>query len=228
MVIKDLLDVSLKSRMLLEIEYFPLRHFFIVFEHLLLHGFNAKRSFGISNRKDLWTLVEIINRVSNEPQSTEIFLSIKEITNIRTNLGRFRAWLRLALMQKRLAHYFQILTEQKQELNELYDSCALILSDENVIITGLLVGLNVLDFNFYLKESVLDTPTELPIHYSLYLRERRLLEDQAACSMVSSSNIEDSVSEGQSNETDGNLSYILDQKNYLEEINRNLEFVLYL
>lgn len=34
----------------------------------------------------------------------------------RTPLGRARAWLRLALMQKTLADYFKILIEKKDEV----------------------------------------------------------------------------------------------------------------
>ncbi|CAF4160104.1 unnamed protein product, partial [Rotaria magnacalcarata] len=67
------------------------------------------------------------------------------------------------------------------ELKELYERGALLLSDESIIIPGLLVGLNVLDFNLCLREATLDYPIETPIHYSLYLRERRL-------SSISSSN----------------------------------------
>ena len=118
---------------LLEKEYFPLKHFFIVFEHILLHGYTGKKSFSISpssNRKDLWPLIDLISRKSTDADVFEISLSSKEMTNIRTSLGRVRAWLRLALMQKRLADYFKILVEQKQELKELYDNDALLLSDE--------------------------------------------------------------------------------------------------
>ena len=184
------------------------------------------------------------------------------MTNIRTSLGRVRAWLRLALMQKHLADYFKILVEQKQELKDLYDNDALLLSDDNIIITGLLVGLNVLDFNFCLKETILDYPIEPNIHYSLYLRERRIssiasrnahppgaiqepideLDDYSSVSSVSSSpitrvsvknddtvviaNTNDIISLDESN-TDSpyeqRISSILDQKSYVEELNRKLQ-----
>ena len=264
LVIKDLLNSSLRHERILEKEYFPLKHFFIVFEQILLHGYNGKRTFPISSastRKDLWPIIDLISRKSTDTQSAEISVSSKEMTNIRTSLGRVRAWLRLALMQKRLADYFRILIEHKQELAELYDAGALLLSDENVIITGLLVGLNVLDFNFCLKETVLDLPIESIIHYSLYLRERRVpshtgsnvhppgslhdpMDELDDCSSISSSpSTRTSVQNDEpvliahpndvisldSNNTDSSYDHrmanILDQKNYLEEINRNLKSV---
>jgi hypothetical protein len=265
LVIKDLLNSSLKHERILEKEYFPLKHFFIVFEHILLHGFTGKKMFSISsssNRKDIWPLIELISRKSTDIHTSEISISSKEMTNIRTPLGRVRAWLRLALMQKRLADYFKILLEQKQELEDLYEQEALLLSDESIIISGLLVGLNVLDFNFCLKETVLDHPVESTIHYSLYLRERRLssvssknahppgaiqdpideLDDYSSLSSISSSpvirtsvqnddtviitNTNDIISMDESNidsSYDQRISNILDQKNYVEELNRNLQ-----
>jgi len=265
LVIKDLLNSSLKRHEpLLEKESFPLKHFFIVFEHILLHGYLGKKSFPIntsSNRKDLWPIIDLITRKSTDSQTTDISTSSKEMTNIRTSLGRVRAWLRLALMQKRLADYFKILVEQKQELTDLYDNEALLLSDDNIIITGLLVGLNVLDFNFCLKETTLDYPIESTIRYSLYLRERRIstissknahppgaiqdpideLDDYSLSSVSSSpitrtspqnddtvviANPNDIISLDESHidtSYDQRILNILDQKNYLEEINRKLE-----
>ncbi|CAF1291858.1 unnamed protein product [Adineta steineri] len=255
LVIKDLLNSSLRHERLLEKEYFPLKHFFIVFEQILLHGYTGKKSFPItpsSNRKDLWPLIELIARKSTGADVFEISLSSKEMTNVRTSLGRVRAWLRLALMQKRLADYFKILVEQKHELKEFYDSDALLLSDEISMITGLLVGLNVLDLNFCLKEAILDHPSETTIYYSLYLRERRIPSQSTLKNTHPPGSIEDQIDElddysslssspitrtsTQNSDTviisntndmitydDQRISNILDQKNYIEELHRNLQ-----
>lgn len=253
---KDLLNSSLRHERLLEKEFFPLKHFFIVFEQILLHGYTGKKSFPItssSNRKDLWPLIDLIARKSAHTDVLEISLSSKEMTNIRTSLGRVRAWLRLALMQKRLADYFKILVEQKQDLKEFYEPDALLLSDEISIITGLLVGLNVLDLNFCLKEAMLDYPVDTTIHYSLYLRERRIPSQQSMKKQSSSPGaIEEEIDElddysslssspltrtslqnsdtviiSNSNEfltfDDQRITNIIDQKNYIEELHRNLQ-----
>ena len=255
LVMKDLLNSSIRHGHSLEKEYFPLRHFLIVFEHILLHGYTGKKTFPISsssNRKDLWPLIELISRKSPDANIAEIALSSKEMTNIRTSIGRVRAWLRLALMQKQLADYFKVLVDQKQELKEFYDNDALLLSDEISIITGLLVGLNVLDLNFFLKEVTLDYPSETTIYYSLYLRERRIpsqivsqntdlpriMEDQIdelddysslSSSPVIQANISNSDTMISSNTSDTitpdcqRISYIVDQKNYVEELHRKLQ-----
>ncbi|UJR36629.1 hypothetical protein I4U23_029349 [Adineta vaga] len=255
LVMKDLLNSSLRHERLLEKEYFPLKHFFIVFEHILLHGYTGKKSFPITpaaNRRDLWPLIELIARKSTDTDVFEISVSSKEMTNIRTALGRVRAWLRLALMQKRLADYFKILVEQKQELKDFYEPQALLLSDEISMITGLLVGLNVLDLNFCLKEASLDQPSETTIYYSLYLRERRIPSQSTSNNTHPPGAIEDQIDElddysslssspltrtsTQNSDTviitsnndlltfdDQRISNIIDQKNYIEELHRNLQ-----
>ena len=257
LVMKDLLNSSLRHERLLEREYFPLKHFFIVFEQILFHGYTGKKSFPISssaNRRDLWPIIDLIARKSTDTDVFQISLSSKEMTNIRTQLGRVRAWLRLALMQKRLGDYFKILVEQKQELKELYESDALLLSDEVSIITGLLVGLNVLDLNFCLKEASLDYPSETCIYYSLYLRERRIPTESISSNNHPPGAIEDQIDELDDYSSSSSspltrtsthngeaallaptediisfdeqrISTIVDQKNYIEELYRNLQLV---
>lgn len=71
---------------------------------------------------------------------------------IRTHMGRARAWLRLALMQKKLADYLKILIDHKEDvLSEYFEPDALMMSDEAIVIMGLLVGLNVIDCNLCVK-----------------------------------------------------------------------------
>lgn len=71
-------------------------------------------------------------------------------------MGRARAWLRLALMQKKLADYLKVLIDHKDEaLIEYFEPDALMLSDEAIVIIGLLVGLNVIDCNLCVKVNAL-------------------------------------------------------------------------
>jgi hypothetical protein len=70
----------------------------------------------------------------------------------RTHMGRARAWLRLALMQKKLADYVKVLIDHRDGMMlDFYELDALMMSEESVIIMGLLVGLNVIDCNLCLK-----------------------------------------------------------------------------
>lgn len=70
-------------------------------------------------------------------------------------MGRARAWLRLALMQKKLADYLKVLIDHRDVLlAEYFEPDALMMSEEATIIVGLLVGLNVIDCNLCIKVSV--------------------------------------------------------------------------
>lgn len=74
------------------------------------------------------------------------------MTTYSTALGRARAWLRLAIMQKKLSDYFRSLLERRDDLLvDFYEHGSLMLADEAVVIMGLLVGLNVVDCNLCVK-----------------------------------------------------------------------------
>ena len=58
-------------------------------------------------------------------------------------------------MQKKLADYFRILVEQKDQLlAEYYEPRALLRSEEGVLIAGLLFSLNIVDCNLCVKVRV--------------------------------------------------------------------------
>ena len=86
-------------------------------------------------------------------------------------MGKARAWLRLALMNKQLSDYFRLLLEQREKLlQDYYEEYALMMSDEAIVIGGLLVGLNILDCNLCLKEEDLDSNDKV-IDLTSYLRD---------------------------------------------------------
>ncbi len=90
---------------------------------------------------------------------------------IRTPLGRARAWIRLALMKKKLSDYFRLLLDNREILlTDYYEENALMMSDEAIVIGGLLVGLNILDCNLCVKEEDLDSQHSV-IDFSFYLKD---------------------------------------------------------
>ena len=55
-------------------------------------------------------------------------------------------------MQKNLADFLKVLFDKRDTvLLEFYEPGALLLSDESVVLSGLLLGLNVVDCNLCLK-----------------------------------------------------------------------------
>ncbi|CAG9858385.1 unnamed protein product [Phyllotreta striolata] len=202
LVVKELIEQSLRYGRMLDSDHMPLQHFFIVLEHVLRHGLRPKKGL-LGPKKELWDILQMVEKYC--PEAQDITASVRDLPTVRTHMGRARAWLRIALMQKKLADYLKVLIDHKDEaLVEYFEPDALMLSDEAIVIIGLLVGLNVIDCNLCVKEEDLDCPQGV-IDFSLYLR--------------SSSH----VSTDSSNEEQGDaMITVLDQKNYIEELNRHL------
>lgn len=80
-------------------------------------------------RKELWDLLQSVENYCPEVQ--DIIASVRDLPTVRTHIGRARAWLRIALMQKKLADYLQALIEHRDDaLYEYYEPHALMMSDE--------------------------------------------------------------------------------------------------
>ncbi|GAB6019196.1 hypothetical protein CHUAL_000814 [Chamberlinius hualienensis] len=210
LVTKELIESSLKYGRMLDVDHVPLQHFFIVMEHVLRHGLKPKKGL-LGPKKELWNVLEIVEKYMVEAQ--DITASVRDLPTVKTHLGRARAWLRLALMQKRMADYFKCLIDKKDVLlNEFYEPTAFMMCDEAVVIAGLLVGLNVIDCNLCVKEEDLDSQQGV-IDFSLYLRDNN---------SHSYESIQDTDDAHSAAAVTANMSTVLDQKNYLEELNRHL------
>ncbi|TRY87318.1 hypothetical protein DNTS_034013 [Danionella cerebrum] len=196
--IKGLIESALNLGRTLDSDYAPLQQFFVVMEHCLKHGLKSKKTF-LGQNKSFWGPLELVEKLT--PEAGEITASVKDLPGLKTPLGRGRAWLRLALMQKKLSDYMKTIINRKDLLSEFYESNALMMEEEGAVIAGLLVGLNVIDANLCMKGEDLDSQVGV-IDFSMYLK--------------------DGAHSSKSTEGDGQITAILDQKNYVEELNRHL------
>ncbi|XP_030001427.1 RUN and FYVE domain-containing protein 1 [Sphaeramia orbicularis] len=195
--IKVLIQSSMSLGRTMDSEYPPLQQFFVVLEHCLKHGLKAKKSF-IGQNKSIWGPLELVEKLC--PESANIATSARDLPGIKTGLGRGRAWLHLALMQKKVADYMKALLDRKDLLSEFYDSGALMVEEEGLVMGGLLVGLNVIDANLCIKGEDLDSQVGV-IDFSLYLKD---------------------PANSETPKDDTKMTAILDQKHYIEELNRHL------
>ncbi|XP_063046489.1 RUN and FYVE domain-containing protein 1 [Engraulis encrasicolus] len=195
--VKVLIQSSLSLGRTLDSDYPPLQQFFVVLEHCLKHGLKVRKSF-ISQNKSIWGPLELIDKLC--PESNDINTSVRDMPGLKTGLGRARAWLHLALMQKKLADYMKALIDRKDLLGDFYDPGALMLEEEGTVIVGMLVGLNVIDANLCVKGEDLDSQVGV-IDFSLYLKDPQNSE---------------------TTKDDEKMTAILDQKHYIEELNRHL------
>ncbi|XP_069756968.1 RUN and FYVE domain-containing protein 2 isoform X2 [Narcine bancroftii] len=196
--IKGLIESALSFGRTLDSDYAPLQQFFIVMEHCLKHGLKVKKSF-LGYNKSVWGPLELVEKLC--PEVAEIATSVRDLPGLKTPLGRARAWLRLAMMQKKLADYLRCMVIRKDLFSEFYEDHAVMMEEEGTVIVGLLVGLNVIDANLCVKGEDLDSMVGV-IDFSFYLKGDN---DNNGCF-----------------ESDGQIAAILDQKNYVEELNRQL------
>ncbi|NWX34039.1 RUFY1 protein, partial [Notiomystis cincta] len=196
--IKILIQSALSLGRTLDSDFPPLQQFFVVLEHCLKHGLKVKKTF-IGQNKSFFGPLELVEKLC--PEASDIATSVKNLPELKTAVGRGRAWLYLALMQKKLADYLKVLLDHKHLLSEFYEPDALMMEEEGAVIVGLLVGLNVIDANLCLKGEDLDSQVGV-IDFSLYLKETQ-------------------DSDGKQ---DGGITAVLDQKHYVEELNRHLRW----
>uniref|UniRef100_A0A803TUQ7 RUN and FYVE domain containing 1 n=1 Tax=Anolis carolinensis TaxID=28377 RepID=A0A803TUQ7_ANOCA len=152
--IKVLIQSALSLGRTLDSDFPPLQQFFVVMEHCLKHGLKAKKSF-IGQNKSFFGPLELVEKLC--PEASDLATSVRNLPELKTPVGRGRAWLYLAVMQKKLADYLKVLLDHKHLLSEFYESDALMMEEEGAVMVGLLVGLNVIDANLCLKGEDLDS-----------------------------------------------------------------------
>ncbi|KAG9490893.1 hypothetical protein GDO78_006300 [Eleutherodactylus coqui] len=195
--IKVLIQSALNLDRSLDSDFPPLQQFFFVLEHCLKHGLKVKKSF-IGQNKSFFGPLELVEKLC--PESADIFTNTRNLPEIKTSVGRGRAWLHLSLMQKKLADYLQVLIDHKDLLSDFYEPGALMIEEEGAVIVGLLMGLNMIDANLCLKGEDLDSQVGI-IDFSFCLKD-----------------IQQNDSEKKADE----ITTVLDQKHYVEELNRHL------
>ncbi|OCT70076.1 hypothetical protein XELAEV_18036996mg [Xenopus laevis] len=198
--IKGLIESALSFGRTLDSDYPPIQQFFVVMEHCLKHGLKVRKSF-LSFNKTIWGPLEIVEKLC--PEAEEIATSVRDLPGLRTPLGRARAWLRLAMMQKKLADYLRCLIMRRDLLSDFYENHAVMMEEEGTVIVGMLVGLNVIDANLCVKGEDLDSQVGV-IDFSIYLKSEEDDLDRQGRNMQ--------------------IAAILDQKNYVEELNRQLRY----
>ncbi|XP_065905492.1 RUN and FYVE domain-containing protein 2-like [Dysidea avara] len=211
LAIKGLIESAMKDGKILDDSHLKLQQLCIVLEYVVDHRLKVKKNL-LGGKRGFWGFVETLEKASGDFQET--VLAVKAIPGIKTSVGRGRAFLKYSLMQKRVGEYFKLMVEKQNALSEWYQPGALLYSEEGTIIAGLLVGLNTIDYNVVMKGEDFDKPVGV-LDFSQYFKDGNYLEKPPP----TADGEEKSDDEDQANE----LSRLLDQKAYLEELNKKLE-----
>ncbi|XP_051791988.1 RUN domain-containing protein 3B isoform X3 [Erpetoichthys calabaricus] len=158
--------------------------------------------------------------------------------NVSSSRAKGRAWLRVALMEKRLSEYISASLRDFRTTRRFYEEGAVVLGEEAHMLADMLIGLNAIDFSFCLKGEILDGNCPAVIDYTPYLKFTQssdsISSDEEELRTLGSSGSESSTPEnmGPSHIMDESSWYskckrieqkyrlALEQKGYLEELVR--------
>lgn len=211
LIVKDLISASLAVNRTIEdtTHAVHLTNYFTLIDKVLKHG--LKDNVFSSRSLSLWNALESLPKYLRE--STLIAESVRSLPNTKTYDGKIKAWMRLAMMQKKLPEYFgELLANKNILLKNIYHDYAFMLSEESHVFAGLIIGVNVIDCNFFVKDANFDLMDDI-IDLSPYLRSANSYDNDQ-------DDIENIPTESDQSDS---LKAVLDQKNYLEEWNKRLE-----
>ncbi|KAM8845656.1 RUN domain-containing protein 3A isoform 2-T2 [Spinachia spinachia] len=213
-------------------------NFAAILEHILSHRFKGNTTgsgswFSSDGQRSFW---EYIRMACGKVQNNCI-ASIENIENISTSRAKGRAWIRVALMEKRLSEYVSTALRDTRTTRRFYDDGAIMLREEAQVLTGMLIGLSAIDFSFCLKGETLDGKSSAVIDYTPYLKFTQsydYLSDEEDRHSVDSSNSEESVPEhpyiplvtdeeswsNKCRKMEQRFKIVYAQKGYLEELVR--------
>ena len=168
--VKTLIENSIGYATALDDSFHPLKQLTILLETVMRHGMKKGR-MNLLVRKGLWSVFEGLER--HVPDSAEVYAKVKAL-ELKTNDGRARAWIRLALQQQLMMDTFRIVTTEGI-VDDYYDPYAFMMGEEAQVCAGLIVGLNIIECNFKLESYMLDG---LPVvlDYSMYLKDGNYLK----------------------------------------------------
>ncbi|KAM3929661.1 RUN domain-containing protein 3B isoform 2-T2 [Leptodactylus fuscus] len=210
-------------------------NFASILEQILSHRLKGQLTwFGYESPRSFWDYI----RVACSKVSHSCICSIENMENVSSSRAKGRAWIRVALMEKRLSEYITSALRDYKTTRRFYDDGAIVLGEEANMLAGMLLGLNAIDFSFCLKGEGLDGSYPAVIDYTPYLKFTQssdsISSDEEELRTLGSSGSESSTPEniGPSFIMDENTWYnkckrveqkyrlALEQKGYLEELVR--------
>ncbi|XP_036395284.1 RUN domain-containing protein 3B isoform X2 [Megalops cyprinoides] len=210
-------------------------NFVSILEQILSHRLKGQITwFGYESPRSFWDFIRVA--CSKVPHSC--ISSIENMENVRTSRAKGRAWIRVALMEKRLSEYISAALRDFKTTRRFYEDGAIVLGEEAGLLADMLIGLNAIDFSFCLKGEGLDGSCPAVIDYTPYLKFTQssdsISSDEEEMRTLGSSGSESSTPENigpalfmdqsswfnKCKRVEQKYRMVLEQKGYLEELVR--------
>uniref|UniRef100_A0A5S6QZX2 FYVE-type domain-containing protein n=1 Tax=Trichuris muris TaxID=70415 RepID=A0A5S6QZX2_TRIMR len=183
-------------------------NFFVTFEKAIRHG-SRNTAVWKQEAQDIWQMLHRVAVGSKELQ--EAVSCIDQLPNVHSYVGRLRAWLRLAVIQKKLADYILLLIDAKSVMQVYYEEWALLRHDSTAVaFAGSLLGLRALNCDLFLKEDdLMAQPSDVDLSILIKLPTVSVEEmNDSECGFT---------------RIDPHVKSLMDQGSYLEERNAQLQ-----
>ncbi|XP_028326795.1 RUN domain-containing protein 3B isoform X2 [Gouania willdenowi] len=142
-------------------------NFVSILEHILSHRVKGQMTwFGYESPRSFWDYIKAA--CSRVPHNC--IQSIESMENVRSSRAKGRAWIRVALMEKRLSEYISFALKDLKTTRRFYEDGAIMLAEEAGLLADTLIGLNTIDFSFCLKGEGVDGGCPAVIDYTPYLK----------------------------------------------------------
>ena len=185
MCIKSLVDASAFQSILDDNEH--LNNFFVIVEYLFLYRLlpHKKNSwFGPEEPFSPWTVVSSFKKSGHSSRllkfETQSIQTIEEMCVGSPPITKFRAWLRLALLEKRFAEYYNILASNRGLISHYYEPNSCFDGEDGQVLSENFKCLNSIDFLLCLKDFSCPGELSLVINFSPYLIYTQTPESRAA------------------------------------------------
>ena len=188
MCIKSLVDASTFQSIMDDNTH--LNNFCVIVEYLFLFRLlpHKKNSwFGPEEPFSPWSVVSSFKKQGSTSRisklETQSIQTIEEMCVGSPPITKFRAWMRLALLEKRFAEYYSILSSNSSLISHFYDSGSCLHGEDGQILSENFKCLNSIDFQLCLKDFSCPGEFSLVINFSPYLLYTQTAESRAADEM---------------------------------------------
>jgi len=143
-----------------------LNNFCNVLEHIFCHGLKGKKPPGSVENILFWEFIK--QACQSVPYNC--LSKIGDMDDLGTVRGKGRAWIKMALMEKRLSEYINVALMEEPIIKRFYEPCAFLGNEEASILSNVLTALNSVDFSLCLRNAAFDQPIMYNIDYSVFLK----------------------------------------------------------